>query len=61
MAAPVARILSEELQRDEAWERTQVSDFSRLAAEYLLQDNAGPVPGSREKVGKEFNEKTNLN
>jgi glycerol-3-phosphate dehydrogenase len=61
MAAPVARILSEELQRDEAWERAQVSDFSRLAAEYLLQDNAGPVPGSREKVGKELNEKTNLN
>ncbi len=37
MAPQVARIMATELGRDEAWEKQQVSDFSKLAMHYLPQ------------------------
>ena len=36
MAPEVARLMAEELDRDEAWQSEQISAYSRLAGEYLL-------------------------
>ncbi|REJ73121.1 MAG: glycerol-3-phosphate dehydrogenase/oxidase [Acidobacteria bacterium] len=43
VAEPVARLLAEELQRDEAWARGEVDAFRELAAGYLPEERAGEV------------------
>ena len=38
MALAAARLLAAELQRDEDWQRTQIDEFGRIAACYLIAD-----------------------
>lgn len=45
MAPPVAKLLSAELDRDEAWEREQIAAYRTLAAGYLLAGGE-PAAGS---------------
>jgi glycerol-3-phosphate dehydrogenase len=38
MAPAVAKIMKEELKKDEEWERQQVDDFMVLASQYLIKE-----------------------
>lgn len=44
MAPKVARILAQELNRDEAWANNQIADFGRLAEGYLIRTNDQIIP-----------------
>jgi glycerol-3-phosphate dehydrogenase len=46
MAPAVARLLAEELQRDEAWQQDQVERYAELARGYLVTASASPAGAS---------------
>jgi glycerol-3-phosphate dehydrogenase len=47
IAPRVARLLAEELGRDEPWIAAQVKSFTALAEQYILGPAAGPTAGGR--------------
>ena len=48
MTPEVAALLAQELGRDHAWARTQVTDFQALAAQYTLEGIPSATPSARE-------------
>jgi glycerol-3-phosphate dehydrogenase len=47
MAPAVARIMAQELKRDQKWQAEQLAQFTALAAGYLVQPSPPRMPASR--------------